>query len=1683
MATALLVGSVAIAATEAAAAERLKANNADDLNLGSSWVGGIVPGASDIAVWDSTVTGPNTTLLGANQTWSGLKLTNPGGSVEISAGNTLTLGADGLDLSGASQDLILAAPVTLLGDTVQDWVVAPGRTVTLKGALNRSAGAIVRFDTLSGGIIHLETATEVPAGIRYSTTGDNTDFGALNSQAQVVGLAESGVEYAVNNNGNPPSIAGNYNYIDVVNGDSANSYGIRLSNNIFIDGGVRFNTRHSFRNDWRVNFGSSRNFNANNILVTTNLGNQPVVFEATAGAGIRLGAGAELLIQQHNIYADVVVDAPITQQGGAGSVLVKSGAGRLVLNALNYGYLGATKVLDGELAVNGQINASSAVVVKNGAAVGGRGYIPGTVTVENGGSIAPGFDGTGTLTLGGATTLGDVSIRFYDSTVPTTNTTALLNITNNITFNGVVNVSILSGGATIGQYPLIRWTNAFSDEVFSAFNLTLPPHVTGFLSNNTAASTIDLVITAVNQPLRWATGSGVWDINGLQNWRDAVGALTSYQKIGVLEDAVLFEDTQSGGSPITVTLNSTVAPSSVTVSNNTKNYTISGSGAINGTASFTKAGSGSLVLETANDFSGPLSLNGGTVTFSQLENLGAASAPIIFDGGTLRFGSGNIADISVHTISFNAGGGTIDDGGNDIYFANPIGNNGAGGFTKTGTGSITLSGTNLYSGNTVISQGALMILWAGYISNSPAIIVNSGATLDVTQAGQIELSSPVAQKLAGAGKVNGSVIVSSGTTITPATNGTVGTLTIDNGDLTFSGGTYAADISQASRDVITVNGNLMITSGALELNVTGSLANGSYTLIQYTGSLLSGSGSAANLTVTGFSQPGKAATLSDATPNQITLVVSDTASDTLTWAGTASDWDLGVSLSWLNGATPWAFTNGSFVTFDETGASQPFVNIMAAVSPGSVTVNNPVTTYTLNDGTGTGAGKISGSTAITKNGAGTLILNTINDNTGVTTINAGTLQVGDGGSNGALGTGNVVNNGSLVFQQLDNRTVAGQISGSGSVTQQGATTVTLANDNTYTGPTAITAGTLQIGAGGTTGTLGTGDVTNDGTLAFNRSDAFTVTNSISGTGGLTKNGNGTMTATGNNTYTGTTIVNSGKLILGSSTALAGSSALTVQAAGTVDLNGHDITVARLNSTLNAGGRLVSNAGTGTNTVTIDYNGSGAADSSIAIADNDGTGSRVALVKTGTGSQVVRGTSTFTGGTVISNGTLNVRSDAALGTGPVILRGGGLSLAGITFANPIIAETNATLDAPGTVNVTFTGPITASSNLNVVIDNNETFTWNGSATQLSGVTGTIFISPGTGFFRFNGSRGSSSATFDLTGSSVTINSVGAGPFELGALIGDTTPFIGGANNATFVIGGKNLSTTFSGTFNETLNNLVKVGTGTLTLDGNYGFTGSTTVSNGVLAIASVNNPNTSLDSSGVIAVRSGAFLNVSARYDGTLNLGNTTSQTLTGGGTITGNVFATGGFGSSVLPGDGIGTLNISGSLTLAANSVLTMELNRTNGLATNDMIVAAAITPAGTLTITNVGPDLANGDKFKLFNVAVSGFDSVTLPAGPSDNYVWDNKLDVDGTIELISGGVSPINPNPTNITFTVTGNTLNLSWPASHLGWKLQVQTNSLAVGLSDNWVDVEGSTAVTEYEATVNSTDEAVFYRLVLP
>ncbi len=186
---------------------------------------------------------------------------------------------------------------------------------------------------------------------------------------------------------------------------------------------------------------------------------------------------------------------------------------------------------------------------------------------------------------------------------------------------------------------------------------------------------------------------------------------------------------------------------------------------------------------------------------------------------------------------------------------------------------------------------------------------------------------------------------------------------------------------------------------------------------------------------------------------------------------------------------------------------------------------------------------LTGSGGLTKDGGGTLVVSGANTYSGTTSVDAGTLRANaldafSANSAHVLAAGTVldlndisqtlgslagagnVNLGTATLTAGSNNTsttFSGIMSGAGSFDKAGSGTTTLSGANTYMGGTTISAGTLQLGSGGTTGSI-VGDVANSGTLAFNRSNAFSFSGFISGTGGLQQKGAGTTILTGANTY-------------------------------------------------------------------------------------------------------------------------------------------------------------------------------------------------------------------------------------------------------------------------------------------------------------------------------------------------------------------------------------------------------------------------------------------------------------------------------------------------------------------------------------------------------------------------------------
>lgn len=355
-------------------------------------------------------------------------------------------------------------------------------------------------------------------------------------------------------------------------------------------------------------------------------------------------------------------------------------------------------------------------------------------------------------------------------------------------------------------------------------------------------------------------------------------------------------------------------------------------------------------------------------------------------------------------------------------------------------------------------------------------------------------------------------------------------------------------------------------------------------------------------------------------------------------------------------------------------------------------LNNGALIYNRSDSV-TVTNFISGTGSFTHAGSGSVTLTVDNTYSGGTTINSGTLQVGDGGTTGSLGSGNVTNNGTLAFNRSDAITVGNLISGLGNLQQLGSNMLTLTANNTYTGTTTISSnGAIQVGNGGTTGTLGSGAVINNGALAFNRSDTLMVSNTISGTGNLTNAGSGTTILTANNTYSGLTVIEDGTLQVGNGGSTGSLGTNQVINNGALAFNRtNDFTVANLIT----GSGSVTHAGSGTLTLF--------------------------------------GTNTYSGGTTVNNGgTLQLRNSSAAGTGDLNVSNGRLKAdPALTGGLEIKVGGNYLQGADGTLELGIGGSLAASNQFDRV-------TAAGTAT----LDGTLHLTS------FNNYRAKHSDTFDL-----------------------------------------------------------------------------------------------------------------------------------------------------------------------------------------------------------------------------------------------------------------------------------------------------------------------------------------------
>lgn len=842
--------------------------------------------------------------------------------------------------------------------------------------------------------------------------------------------------------------------------------------------------------------------------------------------------------------------------------------------------------------------------------------------------------------------------------------------------------------------------------------------------------------------------AAIWKGNVNQTW-DTVTVNWTNNYVGATNYAdgapVFFTDVAVAASP-TVNLSASRSPGSVTV-DSTKNYTLTGSG-ISGTTGLSKKGTGTLTLSNPNNYTGNTTISVGTVrvgTSGSIPDGTGAGNVFVASGATLDLNGNNegINGLSGAGVVDNTGGaaalsvGLADAGGT---FAGTF--QGAAGLTKLGTNTFTLTGASTHSGTTRVGQGTLLLRPLANFSTSSPLVVSNGANLEAVF-------------------TNGSIFSSSASI---SFNGGTG-LTVDYGNANVTGFSTPINTSAA-----------LNLNGVTQIGIKGqNFGTGTYTVISYGSKTGAGSISA----TPAFLPSGMVATFQD-TGSAINLVVTTPSVQSLLWTQGDGEWSTNGFFYWnLGTATYQEYTSGfgDSVSFDNSNFGT--VTLPHDVHPFSVTAAG---NYVL-----TGPGRITGNTGLDRSGfsATTFVLDTTNTYTGVTTVNAGTLQVNRPGALGSAVAGTVVASGASLAVS-NGITLASEpltLNGNGVGANTGALK-TVDNTSPVTVSSPITLGSNARIACGVAGSqlILTSPITDNGSnytlfLTAGQSASILRMNSAS-------NVVGNLTV-----YTFRT--NIGLITFGTNN-VAPSASLSV-GGGLFDLNGRSQMFAGLLPGSEPSFGVITNSSATPSTLTINYsdtNSSAQLQSAIAGLVN--------IVKQGPGVQSFAGggsiAHTYKGTTTINGGILGIASDlsgvtnsfivnnggtlrgsgSAIG-GPVTVNAGGTFYAGfasnaignltisnsLTLAGTTIVAVNKDV-APSNDVVTVTGALTYGGTLTVYSL--------GTNALVAGDTFTVFPPGGSGIFSsINSPAG---VTMGFANGVLTVLSVAGSP-----TLNYTSPFPG------------------------------------------------------------------------------------------------------------------------------------------------------------------------------------------------------------------------------------------------------------------------------------------------------------------
>jgi autotransporter-associated beta strand protein len=1068
---------------------------------------------------------------------------------------------------------------------------------------------------------------------------------------------------------------------------------------------------------------------------------------------------------------------------GTGS-LIKTGGGTLLVSGAS-GHTGSTTLNGGTLTFSGPAAYTGATTLAAGTlrTTGGDNRLPAGTTL--------GFTGTS-----GILELTTTSQTLANLTVPNLLAASYAVSGGNLTLNGASDRQFGPGGAVTSAHSVaLDLSGLFS------FTSTAPANLfrVGLKSGSTNATgggspgQMATVVLA-DQNVITASSIRLGDVGANNHGGTSTLRLGRVNTLNV--DSILAGT--SGRSSSNFLFNAGLTSPSVTLRNT------------DGTSAVSEWRVGQTVTFNATTWTDSVDLSAGTVdalvttltvgtadSGSQTGRAGIENASFTMGAGTLQSstlilgrisGSGTITNTMAGngTFTLNHADGILK-AGTVTLAENTVLAGGAGARSVSGTFNLTagtLEATTIQrgaqTGNATATaafnwtDGTLRNLTpAGLAIDTVPINLLAGThTIDAT--GSAAITANASSSVSGSGGLtktgSGTVSLEGTNTYTGPTNVQAGTLQFKNSlPAAFTATVDAAATLALDSVTLTVapsldiDGTLALTGPVKIAPPATSVVPGSFANILEYGSITGAANLASNYRNATFT--------TGATSTSLDVL----AGIPLIWTGAGgSTWDVGATVSWRDGsANPQNFFWADSVTFDSAGSAFPEVSLNAEMRPAAVTVNEAAVDYVFS-----GPGFIAGTAGLTKNGAARLTLATNNTNTGTTTINGGTLEVGIGGTTGSTGSGDIVNQGALIFNRSNNLTVANAISGAGSVTKLAAGVVTVTADNSYAGGTTIGAGAVHVGQQTPTGSLGAGAIVNDGTLRLNRADgtnpyAYTFANTIEGTGELVvgQNTGGSLnsvvTLTGTNTFAGNITVQSGGLRIEKAEALGTGPKVITLTNGTngrpqlyLDGSGGSITipagidfrtsnpalsqpaignlagdnVIEGNFTLQSGGGNTAVSVTGGS---LTLNGGIAANVSLrnlALGGNVGAPgiingvisngtNPVGVIMAGPNTWTFTGSNSYTGATAINGGILLINGDQSLATGTVTVNTGGKLGGTGTIGGTVNALAGSTV-APGTAigTLTTTGPATLAGSLAVELDATAADRLNvGGVLDLAGVT--------------------------------------------------------------------------------------------------------------------------------------------------------------------------------------------------------------------------------------------------------------------------------------------------------------------------------------------------------------------------